>query len=140
MVVVDSLGKRAHFVLTHTTVTAEGTAQLFLKEVWMHHGTPLQVVSDRGPQFISEFMTELYHLLGIKIASSTAYHPRPMVKPNMSTKKWSSSCNHSQANVRTIRINFSLWVSLPITITSTRRRSKCPSWWTLVDIRGWVLN
>jgi hypothetical protein len=33
MVVVDTLGKRAHFILTHTTVTAEGTASLFLKEV-----------------------------------------------------------------------------------------------------------
>jgi len=28
--VVDSVSKRAHFILTHTTVTVEGTAQLFL--------------------------------------------------------------------------------------------------------------
>jgi transposase InsO family protein len=76
MVIVNSLGKRAHFIPTHTTVTVEGTAQIFLKEVWKHHGTPLQVVSDRGPQFISEFTTELYRLLRIKIASSTAYHPQ----------------------------------------------------------------
>jgi hypothetical protein len=76
MVVINSLGKRTHFIPTHTTVTAEGTARLFLKEVWKHHGTPLQVVLDRGPQVISKFTTELYHLLGIKIASSTTYHPQ----------------------------------------------------------------
>jgi hypothetical protein len=40
MCVIDSLTKRAHFILTHTTINAEGTALLFLKEVWKHHGTP----------------------------------------------------------------------------------------------------
>jgi hypothetical protein len=76
MVIVDTLGKCTHFILTHMTVTAEGTASLFLKEVWKHHGTPLHVVSDRGPQFIAEFTCELYRLLGIEVATSTAYHPQ----------------------------------------------------------------
>jgi hypothetical protein len=31
MCVIDSLTKRAHFILTHTTINAEGTALLFLK-------------------------------------------------------------------------------------------------------------
>jgi transposase InsO family protein len=76
MVVVDCLGKRAHFVPANTTITAEETARLFLREVWKHHGTPRRVISDRGPQFVAEFTTELYRLLGIKVASSTAYHPQ----------------------------------------------------------------
>jgi transposase InsO family protein len=76
MCVVDSLTKRAHFIPTHTTINAEGTALLFLKEVWKHHGTPRAVISDRGPQFIAAFMRELYKLLGIKLATSTAYHPQ----------------------------------------------------------------
>jgi hypothetical protein len=50
MCVVDSLTKHTHFILTHTTINAEGTALLFLKEVWKHDGTPRVVVSDRGPQ------------------------------------------------------------------------------------------
>jgi transposase InsO family protein len=75
MCVVDSLTKRAHFILTHTTLNAKGTALLFLKEVWKHHGTPRVVVSDRGLQFIAAFTRELYKLLGIKLATSTAYHP-----------------------------------------------------------------
>jgi hypothetical protein len=49
MCIVDSLTKRTHFIPTHTTINAEGTALLFLKEVWKHHGTPRVVVSDRGP-------------------------------------------------------------------------------------------
>jgi transposase InsO family protein len=73
--VVDSLTKRTHFIPTHTTINAEGTALLFLKEVRKHHGTPRVVVSHRGPQFVATFMRELYKLLGIKLALSTAYHP-----------------------------------------------------------------
>ena len=34
------------------------------------------MVLDRGPQFIAEFMKELYRLLGIKLAATTAYHPQ----------------------------------------------------------------
>jgi hypothetical protein len=74
MCVIDSLTKHAHFILTHTTINAEGTALLFFKEVWKHHGTPRVVVSDRGPQFIAGFMHKLYKLLGIKLALLTAYH------------------------------------------------------------------
>ena len=34
------------------------------------------MVSDRGPQFVAEFTKELYRLLGIKLAATTAYHPQ----------------------------------------------------------------
>jgi transposase-like protein len=49
MCVIDSLTKHVHFILMYTTINTEGTALLFLKEVWKHHGTPQAVVSDRGP-------------------------------------------------------------------------------------------
>jgi hypothetical protein len=76
MYIVDSLTKHVHFILMHTTINAEGTALLFLKEVWKHHRTPRVVVSDRGPQFIAAFTCKLYKLLGIKLAMSMAYHPQ----------------------------------------------------------------
>jgi transposase InsO family protein len=76
MVVVDSVTKRAHFVSTVTTITAAGTANLYLQHIWKHHGLPNRVVSDRGPQFVAEFTRELYRLLGIKLAATTAYHPQ----------------------------------------------------------------
>ena len=34
MTVMDSVSKRVYFVLTHTMVTAEGAARLFLHYVW----------------------------------------------------------------------------------------------------------
>jgi len=76
MTVVDSVSKRVHFIPTHTMVTAEGVARLFLHQVWKLHGLPKCVVSDHGPQFVARFTKELYRLLGIKLASSTAWHPQ----------------------------------------------------------------
>jgi hypothetical protein len=57
-------------------VNAEGTAWLYLKEIWKLHGLPHSVQSDCGPQFIADFTHELYRLLGIKLATSMAYHPQ----------------------------------------------------------------
>jgi len=74
IMVVDSVSKQAHFILTHTTVIAEGAARLFLHQVWKLHGLLTCVVSDRGPQFMACFTRELYRLLGIKLASSMAWH------------------------------------------------------------------
>jgi len=76
MVVVDSTGKHGHFIPTHTTATALGSVQLYFQHVWKLHGLPLSVLSNCGPQFMSQFMHELYCLLGIKVAASTAYHPQ----------------------------------------------------------------
>jgi hypothetical protein len=59
MCIADSLTKRAHFILTHTTINAEGTGLLFLKEVWKHHRTPWVVISDKGPQFVATFTRDL---------------------------------------------------------------------------------
>jgi len=76
MTVVDAVSKRVHFILMHTTVTAEGAARLFLYYVWKLHGLPKRVVSDRGPQFVALFTKKLYRLLGIQLSSSTAWHPQ----------------------------------------------------------------
>jgi len=76
MTVVDSVSKRIHFIPTHTTVTMEGTAKLFLHHVWKLHGLPKRVVSDCRPQFVASFTKELYRLLGVRLSFSTAWHPQ----------------------------------------------------------------
>jgi hypothetical protein len=75
MVVVDSITKQAHFVDTVTTLSAVGTAKLYVQHIWKHNRLPRNALSDRGPQSIVEFMKELYRLLGIKLAATTAYYP-----------------------------------------------------------------
>ena len=76
MVTVDRLSKIVHAIPTYDTVTSEGIARLFRDHVWKHHGLPNQIISDRGPQFVSNFMRELNRLLGIETTPSTAFHPQ----------------------------------------------------------------
>jgi len=92
---VDSITKRAHFVSTVTTISAARAAHLFLNHVWKHHSLPQKVVSDRGPQFVAEFTQELYQLLGIKLAATTAYHPQGDGQTERSTRNWNSISDSS---------------------------------------------
>ena len=75
-VVVDRFSKQAHFIPTTKDVDSKGISELFLKNVWKHHGTPKKVISDRGTQFISKFMGQMSKRLGTKWSASTSYHPR----------------------------------------------------------------
>ena len=76
LVAVDHLSKQAHFIATTSDITSLGVARLFRDGVWKLHGLPKEVISDRGPQFVSNFMRRLSEILGIKVAASTAYHPQ----------------------------------------------------------------
>jgi hypothetical protein len=76
LVLVDRLTKYVWLVPTYTTVTAEGTAQLFKDTVIQQMGVPDSVITDRGPQFVCKFSTGFSKLLGYKGGASTAFHPQ----------------------------------------------------------------
>ena len=50
--------------------------QKLWKRVFKDVGLPRKVISDRGPQFVSNFMKELCLRLEIERNPSTAYHPQ----------------------------------------------------------------
>ena len=75
-VVIDRLTKQAHFLPTTSEVDAAGIADLFISAIWKLHGTPKEVISDRGPQFAAKFLRQVFSRLGIKSSLSTAYHPQ----------------------------------------------------------------
>ncbi|MBW0527794.1 hypothetical protein O181_067509 [Austropuccinia psidii MF-1] len=52
------------------------TALLLWNNIISTCGVPEIIISDRDPKFASEFWTNLYHILGTKLAFSTAYHPQ----------------------------------------------------------------
>ena len=72
LVVVDRFTKKSFFLPTNSMVTSKGIVTLYRDRVFSEHRLPKKVISDRGPQFVSKFMKELYETLGIKGNPSTA--------------------------------------------------------------------
>lgn len=78
-VVVCRLTKERHFIpclAGNEQTTAQATAKMLFKRVYVLHGIPDSMVSDRGPQFIAEVFQELNRLLKIQNNYSTANHPQ----------------------------------------------------------------
>ena len=75
-VVVDRFSKMTHFVPCNETVNAENLARLFIDNIVRYHGLPDNIVSDRGPQFISIFWKTLLNLLHVSVSLSSAAHPQ----------------------------------------------------------------
>ena len=75
LVVVDRKGKLCHLIPCNESITAEETAQLYIDYVYRHHGLPLDITSDRGPQFMAKFWETFWKLLNVHPSLTTAFHP-----------------------------------------------------------------
>jgi transposase InsO family protein len=53
-----------------------GLCDLVVPNVVRHHGLPDLVVSDRGPQFVSEFLNSILRLFGVRRSLTAGAHPK----------------------------------------------------------------
>ena len=75
IVFVDYLTKWVEAFATPNQ-TSLTIARLLVEEVVSRHGVPNELLSDRGTNFLSRLMEEVYKLLGVKKVNSTSYHPQ----------------------------------------------------------------
>ena len=76
LTIVDRFSKAVHFVPLPKLPTASGTADLLVNHVVRLHGIPTDIVSDRGPQFISQVWKAFCRALGASVSLSSGYHPQ----------------------------------------------------------------
>lgn len=74
LVIVDRLSKKKKFIAVPDLKT-ETLVKSFVEHVWKEEGYPLDIVSDRGAQFVSHFWRRLCERVGTRPKFSTAYHP-----------------------------------------------------------------
>lgn len=55
--------------------SAKETAEVILQHVVCLHGFPVDMVSDRGPQFISQFWKAFCSLVGASVSLFSGFHP-----------------------------------------------------------------
>ena len=76
LMVINRFSKETEFILCNKTTTALDTAKLYLFHIWKDHGLPHTIVSDQGPQYTSQVMTDLCKRLSISPKLSMAHHPQ----------------------------------------------------------------
>ena len=56
--------------------SAETIAELLVENLICRHGVPKELLSDRGANFLSDLVTEICHLTGVRKINTSAYHPQ----------------------------------------------------------------
>lgn len=74
--VVDRFSKAAHFIPLPKLPSAKETVRLVFDHVFRIHRLPTNVVSDRGPQFVSHFWREFCQQIGATVSLLSGFHPQ----------------------------------------------------------------
>ena len=76
LVVVDRFSKACKLIPLPGLPTAFETAEALFTQIFRHFGIPEDIVSDRGPQFISRVWKAFFNLLGVSVSLTSGYHPQ----------------------------------------------------------------
>ena len=74
LVVVDRFSSAVRLVPMQDKYTARDICDALLTEIYARLGTPKEIISDRGPQLVSNYFTEMQDAFGINLLHSTAFH------------------------------------------------------------------
>jgi len=76
LTIIDRFSKAVHYVPLPKLPSALETADLLSKHVFKLHGIPMDIVSDRGPQFASRVWSAFCKAVGAAASLSSGYHPQ----------------------------------------------------------------
>ncbi|KAM6963003.1 olfactomedin-like protein 2B [Aplochiton taeniatus] len=76
LTIVDRFSKSVHFVPLTNLPTSTEKAGLLVLHVIRLHGIPTDIVSNRGPRFVSQMWKAFYRALGASVSLSSGYHPQ----------------------------------------------------------------
>ena len=75
-VVVNMLTKMVNLFPVRKEASAKDITYVFMKGVFMYHGLPRRIVSNRDTKFTSNFWRAIFKAIETKLSFSTAYHPQ----------------------------------------------------------------
>ncbi len=76
LVIIDRFSKFCCLIPLTDLAKALQTAELLFNRVFRYYSIPEDIVSDRGPQFISRVWKAFFSLLGVTMSLSSGYHPQ----------------------------------------------------------------
>lgn len=75
MVVVDKFSNAYHFIPIKSMDKVGDIETISMKEIFLLHGIPKEIVLDKNSKFTSKFRKGLFKDLGNQLHFSTTYHP-----------------------------------------------------------------
>lgn len=76
LVAIDRFSKACKLIPLKSLPTAFVTAELLMEHVFRNFGIPEDIVSERGPQFISQVWQAFFTLMNVTVSLSSGYHPQ----------------------------------------------------------------
>uniref|UniRef100_A0A8C6MBY8 Gypsy retrotransposon integrase-like protein 1 n=1 Tax=Nothobranchius furzeri TaxID=105023 RepID=A0A8C6MBY8_NOTFU len=76
LTIVDRFSKACHLVPLKSLPSSTETANLLIKHLFRLHGLPSEILSDRGPQFVSRVWSDFATHLGAKVCLTSGFHPQ----------------------------------------------------------------
>jgi hypothetical protein len=136
-IIIDWLTKMVYFVLCKKTMIGEETARFFVDNIYWCRGLPDDIISDRGPQFVSKFWRSLFEILKVDTKLSSAFYHQTASQTervNQVLEQYLRCTISYQQNDWT---SYHL-LSLPTTIWFMLWRSRCFSMPTMAIIPSWT--
>jgi len=136
LVVIDQLTKMGLFIPTYSGIDASELNMIFLRHVFAKHGTPSDIILDRGKHFTLNFGPHCAKSLGLKATYQPLTTPKLIFKPSKSIKSLSNTFTSSLTINKMTRSTFCHLLNLhTITQHSQPHRSLLFSW-----IKGSIQN
>ncbi len=76
LVFVDRVSKMVYLAAVPATISAAGSARIFVDTIFRLHGRPDDLISDRDPRFTLPFWETVFSLVGTRLRMSTADNPQ----------------------------------------------------------------
>lgn len=76
LTIVNRFSKSVHYIALPKLPSPSETADLLVQHVFRPHGIPVNIVSDRGPQFTSRVWKVFYTAMGASVSLSSGFHPQ----------------------------------------------------------------
>ena len=74
LVVVDRFSSFIRIVPRKKKFNTRDIVEVHISKIYCYHGMPQEIISDRGPQIVSNYFTELHKAFGVHLSPSTAFH------------------------------------------------------------------
>ena len=73
---ITDYATRTAMLIPMKDMRATSVVDVLVHDVFLKKGVPVEILTDQGPNFMSETVKDLYLMNGVKMLRTTAYHPQ----------------------------------------------------------------